>query len=180
MIRTRRYGQRKGVGEVVIEASVVTGYVVAWAVRKAQRLAGVLDKKFDDTLEAGLDRLHDVVANKLSGHPALEDLTEEAASADSQVTELTRQQIELAITAAARRDEDFGQTVTMLLAEMQSIERTAKVSVVGSAGSRIFSGDTQVGAWGTGIAMGPVGGNVYIADASRVQPDPSQPGRSRH
>jgi hypothetical protein len=92
-----------GVGVVLIEASVVAGYVIAWAVRKARRAAGRVDAEVDAVIDAGLDKLHDVVAAKLGAHPALDDLTEESASGEGQVSELTRQQVELAVTAAARK-----------------------------------------------------------------------------
>jgi hypothetical protein len=65
---------------VVIEAGVVAGYVVAWAVRKARRVAGRLEAEADSVIDAGLDKLHEVVADKLAGHPVLEDLDEEAAA----------------------------------------------------------------------------------------------------
>lgn len=65
---------------MVIEAGVVAGYVVAWAVRKARRVAGRLEAEADSVIDAGLDKLHEVVADKLAGHPVLEDLDEEAAA----------------------------------------------------------------------------------------------------
>ena len=67
---------------VVIEAGVVTGYVIAWAVRKAKRVGGRLDAEADRVIDASLDRLHEVVAAKLGGHPALAELVEEAEAAD--------------------------------------------------------------------------------------------------
>jgi hypothetical protein len=51
----------KDVGIVVIEAGVVAGYVVVWAVRKARRVAGRLNAEVDTVIDAGLDKLHDVV-----------------------------------------------------------------------------------------------------------------------
>ena len=65
---------------MVIEAGVVAGYVIAWAVRKARRAGGRLDVEADEAIDAGLDRLHEVVAAKLAGHPVLEELEEEAAA----------------------------------------------------------------------------------------------------
>ena len=65
---------------MVIEAGVVAGYVIAWAVRKARRVAGRLDAEADEVIDAGLDRLHEAVVAKLGGHPVLEELDEEAAA----------------------------------------------------------------------------------------------------
>ncbi len=63
---------------MVIEAGVVAGYVVAWALRKARRAGGRLDAEADGVIDASLDRLHEVVAAKLGGHPVLAELVEEA------------------------------------------------------------------------------------------------------
>lgn len=108
---------------MVIEAGLVAGYVIAWAVRKARRAAGRLDAETDAVIDAGLDRLHAVVAEKLGGHPVLEDLIEEASTDDGQVSDLTRQQVELAVTAGARKDDAFGQTITDLVAQLQAAEQ---------------------------------------------------------
>jgi hypothetical protein len=165
---------------VVIEAGVVAGYVIAWAVRKARRAAGRLDAEVDAAIDAGLDKLHEAVAAKLGAHPVLDDLGEEAAAGDGTVSELTRQQVELAVTAAARKDDVFGQAVTELVARLRAAEQASGVSVVAGAGARVFTGDAHAHASGGGIAFGQVGGDVHTGGAGREGPDPSQPGRSRH
>jgi hypothetical protein len=167
---------------MVIEAGVVAGYVIAWAVRKARRTGGRLDAEADAVIDAGLDKLHTVVAAKLAGHPVLADLAEESALEAEQVSELTRQQVELAITAAARKDEEFGQAVTALVAQLRATEQTGGSSVVAGAGSAVFIGDAHANASGDGIAFGQVAGYVSV-DRGAVggqQPNPSEPGRSRH
>jgi hypothetical protein len=168
------------VDTVVIEAGVVAGYVIAWAVRKARRAAGRLDAEVDAAIDTGLDKLHEMVAAKLGAHPALDDLGEEAAAEDGQISELTRQQVELAVTAAARKDDAFGQTVTELVARLRAAEQASGVSVVAGAGSRIFSGDAHAQASGGGIAFGQVAGDVHAGAVNLDEPDPSGPGRSRH
>lgn len=100
---------------LVIEASVIAGYVIAWVLRKAKRAGDRLDTEADAVMDAGLDKLHEVVATKLGAHPVLDEAQDEAAD-EGQVSELTRQQVELAITAAARKDDAFGQAVTDLVA----------------------------------------------------------------
>lgn len=166
---------------MVIEAGVVAGYVIAWAVRKARRAAGRLDAEADAVIDAGLDNLHTAVAAKLGAHPALDDLVEEAAADDGQVSELTRQQVELAVTAAARKDDEFGQAVTELLAQLQAAEQAGGISVVTGAGSAVFTGDAHAQASGDGIAFGQVAGNVHMdrGPAGGQRPDPTGPGRSR-
>ena len=162
---------------MVIEAGVVAGYVIAWAVRKARRVGGRLDAEADEAIDAGLDRLHEVVVAKLGGHPVLEELDEEAAADAGQVSELTRQQVELALIAAARKDEVFGQAVTGLVARLREAEQASGRSVVAGAGSAVFTGDADVHAEGGGIGFGQVAGDVNL---DRGRADPRGPGRSGH
>lgn len=161
-------------GGVVIEAGVVTGYVIAWAVRKARRAAGRLDGEVDTAIDAGLDRLHEVVAGKLSGHPVLDDLEQEAAAGDgSQVTRLTRDQVELAVTAAATKDDVFGQAMVELLADLRAREQATGQSVLGHAGVNV-AGNIEFHA-DHGAAAAWNMGTVNLG-----QPvDPPVPGRSR-
>ncbi len=167
---------------MVIEAGVAAGYVVAWAMRKARRVAGQADAVVDASVDAGMDKLAALVQGKLGAHPALEDLAEEAAGEDQQVSGLTRRQIELALTAAARKDEEFGRTVTELVAQIQAAEQADGPSVVAGAGSAVFTGDAHIRADGNGIAFGQVGGDVHLNRGSTGErrPDPSGPGRSSH
>jgi len=160
---------------VVIEASVVAGYVIVWAVRKARRVAGRLDAEADEAIDTGLDRLHELVAAKLAGHPVLEDLEEETAAGDGQVSELTRQQVELALIAAARKDEVFGQAVTELVARLREAERACG-TVVAGAGSAVFTGDTHAQADRGGIAIGNVAGDVSVEPGLGGPPGPGRPG----
>ncbi|GAB3852764.1 chromosome partitioning protein [Dactylosporangium cerinum] len=158
---------------MVIEAGVVAGYVIAWAVRKARRATGRLDAEADAVIDAGLDKLHEVVATKLGAHPALEDLAEEAAVEDGQVSELTRQQVELAVTAGARKDDAFGQAVTDLVAQLRAAEQTSGTSVVAGAGSAVFTGNSYTQATGHGVAFGQIAGGVTVAREAGQSPDPS-------
>ena len=147
---------------MVIEAGVVAGYVISWVVRKARRAAGRLDAEADTLIDASLDKLHEIVAARLDGHPALADLDDEAAGEDGQVSELTRQQIELALKSAARKDETFGQAVTDLVARLQAAESSSAGTVVAGASSRVFTGDAHVRASDSGIAFGQVAGSVNV------------------
>ena len=164
---------------MVIEAGLVAGYVVAWALRKARRVGGRLDEEADGVIDASLDRLHEVVAAKLGGHPALAELVEEAEAAgeSSGVSELTRQQVELALTAAARKDDSFGQAVTELVTRLREAERAAGSPVIAGPGSTVFTGNAEVKAESGGIAFGQVAGGVHLNQGS---PGPSQPGRESH
>jgi hypothetical protein len=162
---------------VVIEAGLIAGYVIAWAVRKARRAGGRLDAEADAAIDAGLDRLHEVVAVKLAGHPVLAEVEDEAAAGGGEVSELTRQQVELALTAAARKDEVFGQAVTELVARLREAEHAAGGSVIAGPGSAVFTGDAHAQAEGGGIAFGQVAGDVNV---DRGRADPSEPARPGH
>ncbi|GAA0534905.1 hypothetical protein GCM10010172_15010 [Paractinoplanes ferrugineus] len=158
----------------VVEASVVAGMVIAWAVRKARRAAGRVDETVDAAIDVGADRLHDVVLARL-GEPVREDLAQEAAGESGQVSELTRQQVELAVAAAARRDEAFAATVTDLLAQL----RAAGTQVLAAPGSTVFTGEVTATAYDDATAIGQAG-TVNIGDRRREDPDPHRPGRPGH
>lgn len=155
---------------MAVEAGVVAMYVIAWAGRKARR-AGV---RLDAAINARLERLYDVVETKLAGHSVLAEVVEESASEDGQVSDLTRQQVELAVKAAAHKDEVFGQAVTELVAQLRAAEQTAGQSVLSDIGVNIAGGvdihadNASVAAW----TMGTV-------TVGQTPVDPSQPGRLR-
>jgi hypothetical protein len=162
---------------MVIEAGMAAGYVIAWAVRKARRVAGRLDAEADEAIDVSLDRLHEVVVTRIGGHPALADLAEEAADGDGQISELTRHQVELALTAAARKDKAFGQEVNDLVARLREAEQASGRYVSAGAGSTVFTGDAHARADGGGIAFGQVAGDVHVGKAPT---DPHRPGRLGH
>jgi hypothetical protein len=161
----------------VVEASVIAGVVIGWAVRKARRAAGRLDETVDAAIDAGAGRLHEVVLARL-GDPVREELAEEAASESGQVSELTRQQIEVAVAATARRDADFARAVSELLAQVRQAQPAVGVQVWAGPGSTVFTGDATATARG-GIAVGQAGA-MNVREADRGGPDPTQPGRPSH
>lgn len=166
-----------GCVRLVIEAGVVAGYVIAWAVRKVRRVGGRLDSEADAVIDAGLDELHAVVAAKLGGHPVLAELVEEAEAAGDAggVSELTRQRVELELAAAAGKDDAFGRAVTELAAQLREAERAAGSAVTAGPGAAVFTGDARAEARDEGIAFGQVAGSVHIG---RDPADPTVPGRA--
>jgi hypothetical protein len=164
---------------VVIEAGVIAGYVIAWTVRKARRAIGRLDNEADLLIDAGLDRLHEMVTDQLAAHPVMAELVQEAEQAalnDGEVSEVTRQQMEMALVTAARRDEAFGQAVTELAACLGKEQQAAEVAT-SSPAAAVFTGDARAKANRGGIAFGQVAGGVHIA---RETGNPPQPGRLGH
>ena len=65
-----------------------------------------------------------------------------------EVSDLTRQQVELALTAAARKDDAFGQTVTELIARLLEAEQAACGQVTAGPGSTVFTGNVEAKAEG--------------------------------
>jgi hypothetical protein len=166
---------------MVIEIGIVAGYVIAWAIRKVRRVSGRLDSEADGVIDASLDRLHEVVAAKLGPyHPVLADLVEEArdaASGDGEIGEVTRQQLELEIAAAAQKDESFRRTVDELVARLRESEAAMGSPLVAGADAKVFTGDVHVRAERGGIGFGQVAGDVRI---SQGPTDPLGPGRLGH
>jgi hypothetical protein len=124
-------------------AELAVGYVFAWAVRKARRAAGAADEVVDQALDAGVERVHEVVAERLGGERALARVEEEAAAGAGELSEQSRQFLLLALEDAAGGDAAFARALERAVAAVQEAE----------------AGGASVLAFGDGIA---VGGNVEI------------------
>ena len=148
-----RKAAQGGAVRMVVEAGVVAGYLISWVIRKARLAAGRVDAEVDEAIDTGLHKLHMVVAAKLGADPALNDLAEEAATEPEHVSGLTRQRVELAITAAAKKDDEFGDAVTELVAQLRAAEQASGISLVAGDGATVFAGDAHVEARDDGIAV---------------------------
>ncbi|MEV7603544.1 hypothetical protein AB0O91_39865 [Kitasatospora sp. NPDC089797] len=124
---------------------IAVGYVFAWAVRKARRVAGRADTEVDRTLDAGMDRLHDLVGRKLGEDPALRKLAEEAEAGLAEPSERTRRRVQDSLEEAVEQDPGFAQALEHAVEELRAASRAA-------AGGGVSAGDE-------GVA---VGGNVDI------------------
>jgi len=107
---------------VVTGIEIAIGYLFAWAVRKAQHVAGRADREVDRALDAGMDRLHDVVSGKLGSDPALHRLAEEAASGRESPSDRTRQRVLLALEEADETDAGFAADLEQAVAHLQSLD----------------------------------------------------------
>jgi hypothetical protein len=164
---------------MVIEAGVVAGYVIAWALRKARRVGGRLDTEADAAIDATLDQLHEVVAARLGGHPVLAELVDEAEQV-GQVSDLTRQQVQLALEAAAlkddaRQDDTFARAVVDLVVRLRAAEQTSG-PVAAGPGSAVFTGNVHVETRDGGTGIGQAA-NVYIGWEPSDPPKPGRPSR---
>ncbi|MER8012503.1 hypothetical protein [Streptomyces sp. NPDC094149] len=100
---------------------IAIGYLFGWAVRKAQHVAGRADGEVDRALDAGMERLHDAVSRKLGNDPALEQLTQEAASGREAPSDRTRQRVLLALEEAHTTDTGFAADLEQTVAHLQSL-----------------------------------------------------------
>lgn len=100
---------------------IAIGYLFAWAVRKAQRVAGQADDEVDRALDVGMVRLHDVVGRKLGDDPALQRLTEEAEGGRESLSDRTRERVLLALEAADETDDGFAADLEQAVAHLRSL-----------------------------------------------------------
>ena len=105
----------------MVGVELAVGYLFAWAVRKARRVAGRADAEVDQALEAGMDRLHDVVVSRLGSEPALERVIQEAASDLAEPTQRTRQRLQLALEDAAEHDTVFAEALRQAVEQVRTL-----------------------------------------------------------
>lgn len=115
---------------------LAAGYAIAWAVRKAKRVAGRADAEVDHVLDAGMDRVHEVVATRLGTDPALERVMAEASSEQGEVTARTRTRLELALEEQTEQDPSFAKALQEAVASVQAAAAEA------APGARAVYGNT--------------------------------------
>jgi hypothetical protein len=154
----------------VVEIALVTGYLVAWALRKARRVGAAVDNDVDQVIDAGLDRLHEVVSGRLGNDPALQTLAEEAANSGI-VSERTRRRVDDALAEAIEKDAVFAEAVGQALSTMRG--RTSEgLAVASGEGALAVAGSVEITA-DNGSAAALIMGDVGVG----IPPDPSRPGQ---
>lgn len=129
---------------------VVVGYLAAYAWRKARRIAGRADAVVDQGLDAGMDRLHEMVAGKLGLDPAWQQLESQAGSdlEAVKVPERTSERVRLALLDEVEKDPGFGTGLEELVARLQVLEEqsgTGVTSVMASGERAIATGGDNTG-----------------------------------
>jgi hypothetical protein len=145
---------------------LVAGYLVAWVVRKARRVAARADAEVDDAVNVGIERLHDLINAKLGGDSALKRLEAEAAER-GEATQRTRERVRLAVEDAVEADHAFAARLEEILANLQPAG-TAAVSVQDHAVAA--GGDVRIEAELGGVAAGVIHGHVTPGNPSRPGP----------
>jgi hypothetical protein len=98
---------------------IAVGYVCAWLVGKARRVAGRADAEVDRGLDAGMERLHEVVSGALGEDPALERAADEAG--DGEVSARTRRRLTDALDEALEHDGELAATLREVLGEIAAL-----------------------------------------------------------
>ena len=155
-----------------MDVELVVGYLFAWAMHKARRVAGRADAEVDQVLDAGLDRLHDAVATRLGQDPALERAVEEAEAGQEEPSERTRRRLTDSLQDVAERDPGFAEALEALVLELQAAAGSGGVSASGDG--QAIGGNVGIHA-DAGSAAALKMGDVTIGSAR----NPSVPGPER-
>jgi hypothetical protein len=130
----------------MVGLELVAGYLVAWGVRKLRRVGTRLDEKTDEVIDAGLDRLHDVISAKLGADPALGKLEDEV-SQGLEPNDRTLRRIQDAVEEAAEDDPEFGVTIEALIARLEEARdgapSVAGIDLRGAKGVQVGNFNTQ-------------------------------------
>ncbi|MEU1284452.1 hypothetical protein [Kitasatospora sp. NPDC005856] len=153
---------------------IAVGYVFAWLVRKASRVAGRADEEVDRTLDAAMDHLHDLVSTKLGEDPALHRLAEEAEASQGEASDRTRQWVTFTLEDAAERDPGFREALNRAVEQVQALDSASHApgGVSAGDGGVAVGKNLNVRADHSSIAAGKIEGNVTLGN-------PSQPGPQR-
>jgi len=138
---------------------LVVGYLAAWAWLKARRVAGRADTEVDAALDAGMNRLHEMIAAKLAADPALEQLEIHAGADLDQVTipDRTRERVRLSLEDAVEADTVFAARLEELVAELRAAQET---SGTGPPAGVVASGERAVAVGGDISGIVATGGHA--------------------
>ncbi|MFI6151274.1 hypothetical protein ACIBCA_01050 [Kitasatospora sp. NPDC051170] len=154
-------------------AEIAVGYVSAWKVRQAKRVAGRADEEVDRTLDAAMDELHGLVSRRLGADPALRRLSEEAER--DEIGDRTRQRVRLALEDAVEEDPAFGEALRRAVEQVRTLDHDSRASggVSAADGGLAVGGNLHVEADHGSFAAAMVQGDVTLGN-------PSRPGPQRH
>ena len=154
---------------------LAVGYTFAWLVRKAKRVAGRADAEVGRSLDAGMDRLHDLVSRKLGADPALQRAAEEAEEGLPEPSERTRRRLTDSLEDAAERDTAFAQALKELVEHLQAHSAPAAGGrVTASSGGQAVGGNLDIRADNHSVAAVNIGDVTMGQTGNPPTPDPSQ------
>lgn len=129
---------------------VAVGLLITWLVRKAKRIGDRADTEINAALDAGMNRLHDLVVSRLGGDTAMAKLHDEAES--GQVSDRTRDRVAAALEDTTQADPSFGQQLQALVEQIRAMASRAGGDV--AVGGAAITGN--VSNTGSGTAFGAV------------------------
>jgi hypothetical protein len=140
---------------------VVIGYLAGWVWRRARRLAGRVESRVDEAVDARLEKVYDLVAGKLGADPALGRLESEASAdldSPAAVSDRTRQRVVLALEDALESDPAFANRLEELVSRLAGSGAAVSASGHGVAAG----GSVSIHAEGGSVAAGTVDGSVTL------------------
>ncbi|WP_370376240.1 tetratricopeptide repeat protein [Catenulispora sp. GAS73] len=141
----------------------------AWLAGKGKRAALRADQKVDQAVDATVDqvseRLHTLVAGKLSGDSSLVKLTQEASLGAAEPLVRTQTRVALALEDAADQDPEFAAALMEVVRQLQN----AYGEVSSGDGGVSVGGNLQVQAGGGSFAAAVVQGDVSFGNAQVPQ-----------
>nr|QIZ02321.1 chromosome partitioning protein [Streptomyces sp. S1D4-11] len=114
----------------MVGVEIAVGYVFAWLTRKAKASTDRADAEVERVLDAGMDRVHELVSRKLGQDPALERAAEEAERGLEEPSERTRRRLTDSIEDEAERDPGFAGRLEELVAQLQSAAQAGGVTTL--------------------------------------------------
>ncbi|MET8860817.1 hypothetical protein [Streptomyces sp. NPDC004579] len=135
---------------------IAVGYVFAWLVGKARRVAGWANAEADRGLDAGMEHVHDLISRRIGQDPGLEralaTAQEEAIAGRVEPSEETRRQLGAALAQASAQDPAFAAVLKLLIdGHLPGPDASAKpghaVNIVsgGTQYGPVVQGETQIG-----------------------------------
>jgi hypothetical protein len=128
-----------------------------------------VDDELDRTLDAGMDRLHELISRKLGKDPALEQLVEEAEAGEHEPRALTRRRLELALEDAAERDTEFADALRRAVDELRAAPGRAD-GISARDGGQAVGGNVEIRA-DRGSAAALHMGDVTLGNPPGPGPD---------
>jgi hypothetical protein len=111
----------------MIGFDIVLSYLATWTLRRAGHAVQHVDDQIDQAINAGLDRLNDVIMSKLRAEPALAQFRQETLIGHQNPR--TRQRVVLALEEAVAQDRSFAVSLQQALERLSAVDRQASQTI---------------------------------------------------
>ncbi|MFJ9427550.1 hypothetical protein [Streptomyces sp. NPDC101249] len=143
-----------------------------WLFKKARRVAARADQHIDETLDAAVDRLFQLVSAKPEAAPLLARLEQEAEDGLTEPSPRTRRRLEDALAQDAEDDTDFATDLERAIKAIRDAENGSAAGVQANSGGAAAQ-QMNIQADNSGVAAAVINGGV------RMTVNPSQPGAAQ-